>query len=60
MKDLEIVDKVASNTKPVLMRDTLKKGIMDNEYCLKIARKKSKKPNKQIPKITFGNFIIDF
>ena len=59
MKDLEIVDKVASNTKPVLMRDTLKMGIMDNNSALKKAKKKSKKV-RELPKKTLGNFIIDF
>ena len=60
MKDLKVVDPVASKTKPLLMRDTLKMGIMDNDTALKKARKKSKKPYKEPPKITFGNFIIDF
>ena len=59
MKDLKIVDKVASNTKPVLMRDTLKMGIMDNNSALKKAKKKSKKV-RELPKKTLGNFIIDF
>lgn len=59
MKDLKIVDKVASNTKPVLMRDTLKMGIMDNNSALNKAKKKSKKV-RELPKKTLGNFIIDF